>query len=82
MQVKPTRMCELLVGLPLASILGRVDELEGPVVHPRRDPSRGNRSLLTFCSKSEKHLWRADDVAWAEAIDMDFRQWADKRRED
>ncbi|MCA1701897.1 MAG: ISL3 family transposase [Actinobacteria bacterium] len=31
MEVDPTRMCELLVGLPAVSVLGIVDEVGGPV---------------------------------------------------
>ena len=32
MEVDPTRMCELLVGLPEVTVLGVVDELDAPIV--------------------------------------------------
>ena len=44
MEVDPTRMCELLVGLPAVRVLGIIDEVGGPLwVHVE---TRGERPAL------------------------------------
>ena len=47
MEVDPTRMCELLVGLPAVRVLGIVDEVGGPLwIHVE---TRGERPVCVGC---------------------------------
>ena len=44
MEIDPTRMCELLVGLPDIDILGVADPEPGRLVVPRRRPPSMSKS--------------------------------------
>ena len=48
MEVDPTRVCELLVGLPAVTVLGVVDEPDAPiVVHVETRDVRPSRATCT-----------------------------------
>ena len=47
----PTRMCELLVGLPDVVVLGVEDEPDGELLRPRRVPQRDERSASAAGSR-------------------------------
>ena len=63
MEVDPTRMCELLVGLPAVTVLGVVDEHDAPiVVHVETRDVRPSCATSTtqpcLCSPAAMYLAR------------------------
>ena len=55
METDPTRMCELLVGLPAVRVLGVVDERRWPAVGAHRaDAPNGRRVAAAACAATVK----------------------------